>query len=83
MQQVLDRSRAKQLAKAGGKRGPRDTAEPGETGYGPAMRYVSVHRRESARRYRIGKGSEQTCILLVLIRVGQAPLVCGAAKYLH
>jgi hypothetical protein len=46
---------------------PRDTAEPGQTRDGPATRYVSVHRQERPRRYRIGKTGEQPCMLLVLL----------------
>ena len=65
MLQVLDWPRPNDLAKPGGKGGSRDTAEPGQTGDGPALRYVSMHRRERARRYRIGKAGEQPCMPLV------------------
>jgi hypothetical protein len=66
MLQVLDWPHANDLVKPGGKCGSRDAAEPSQIGDRPAVRHIFVHRRESARRYRISKASEQPRILLVL-----------------
>jgi hypothetical protein len=63
--QVLDRPHSYDLAKPDSQGGSRDSAEPGQNGDGPVMRHVSVHRRQSARRYRIGESGEQPGILLI------------------